>query len=140
MRVSDAELVYEPPAGGDDGEHSAFELLNPPTGEMEIFTQGSDDFPQRSEFRVAYTLKGDGQPRNAQLKVYSNDPNNPVGVISFSTETGAPDLQTDRDRIDFPRIPAGETGEESLLLLNVGTQTLMLSGFKITQDGRFGEG
>ncbi|MDP6945126.1 MAG: hypothetical protein QF464_13335, partial [Myxococcota bacterium] len=136
--VSEVVLVYAVPEGGDDGDEPAFALVNAPSGETSIYPAEGDDYPKGMDIQLRYMRKADGLPRVAELKILSNDPNEPEVTVTFTTETGAPELSTSRSAIDFPLIAAGEVGEESLSILNTGTRTLMVSGFKITKDGRFG--
>jgi len=136
--VSGVVLDYTPPGAGDDGEHPAFELLGAPDGETTIYPQAGDDYPKGMELQISYTRKADQLSRNAALRIANSDVDDANVTVSFSTESGSPQLTTDRSTIDFPLIAAGLVGEQTLGILNTGTRTLMISGFKITKDGRFG--
>ena len=138
LTVSEVRLEYTTPEGADDGDHAAFELLNAPAEATVIYPQAGDEYPKGADIQIGYTRKADGLTRQASLVVVSDDPDEPTVVVEFSTQSGEPLLSTDRAHIDFPLLGAGDVGEESLNIFNTGTRTLMVSGFKITKDGRFG--
>ena len=138
LMVSEVWLDYTAPSEAEDGDHPAFALVNGPTDETTIYPQQGDEYPKGLEIQLSYTRKEDTLSRTALLHIVSNDPDEPNVLVTFSTETGSPRLSTDRTSIDFPLIAAGQVGKENLGILNTGTRTLMVSGFKITKDGRFG--
>ena len=138
LSVSEVRLEYFRPEGADDGDHAAFELLNAPGEATTIFPQAGDEYPKGLDIQVSYTKKADSVSRSASLVIISDDPDEPTVAVEFSTQSGEPLLSTDRAHIDFPLLGAGDVGEEILNIFNTGTRTLMVSGFKITKDGRFG--
>ena len=91
-----------------------------------------------STSRWATHRKADNIARSATLIIISDDPDEPSVAVEFTTQSGEPLISTDRVHIDFPLLGAGDVGEETLNIFNTGTRTLMVSGFKITKDGRFG--
>ena len=137
LTVRGYELEYTPTAGGDDGDHPAFELLNAFDTEIEVHPQGGETFPQRAEIRVRFTRKEDGLPRAATLRIETDDPDEDEILVNFSTESGLPRLNATPGEIDFALVAQGETGEKELTLLNVGSKTLLVSGFQVT-NYRFG--
>ncbi|MGB0588129.1 MAG: PKD domain-containing protein [Myxococcota bacterium] len=138
LTVSDVRLQYILPEGADDGEHPAFELLNAPSETTQVYPQAGDEYPKGLDIQVSYTRKADNVARSATLIVESDDPDEPNVAVEFATQSGEPLLTTDKVFIDFPLLGAGAVGEEPINIFNTGTRTLMVSGFKITKDGRFG--
>lgn len=137
--VSAVTLDYQTPEGGDDGGVPAFQLEELPFSlPSDVFPLNGADFPQGVQLRIIYTRPADDIPRTASLTISSNDPTARELTIELATETGAPNLSTDQDIVDFTVVPAGETSEKELRLLNIGTRVLNVSGFKIERDIRFG--
>ncbi len=137
LLVRGYELSYTAPAGADDGAEPAFELLNPFESEITIHQEGGETFPQRAEINVRFTRKADGLPRTATLTIETNDPNEGTISVVFDTESGLPELQATPGQIDFALVSKGEVGQKELTLINVGSKTLLVSGFQVT-NYRFG--
>jgi hypothetical protein len=138
LNITGAQLRYTAPAGGDDGGTPALQLV-PPLFSLPaaVYTKGGDEFPQGVEFSVRFTRPVDGLERTATLVIKSNDPAEPAAEVTIRTESGAPSLATDKGEIDFQLVPKGQTVEAELKLINVGSRTLAVSGFRVA-DVRFG--
>jgi hypothetical protein len=139
LRLNTVSIDYTPPAGSADDLGPAFELVAFASPlPLEIFPLGSSDFPQGAEVRVRYTKQSDGLPRQAVVNFASNDRFEPTAAVTISTESGAPRLAVDPERIEFGLVSEGVTADKTLTLLNTGAKTLNVSGFRIANNGHFG--
>lgn len=132
-------VEYTLPEDAEDDFETAFQLTEP-AFEMpfEIHRLNSAEYPQGAEIQVRYTRQTDGVPRSAQVIFDSNDPKNPTVTVTVKTELGSARLTTDPTLVDFGLVPMDTLGEQTLNLFNSGDKALMISGFQILQDARFG--
>lgn len=141
LDLRNVALEYGPPAGASDGATPAFRLqplaFSLPKA-IEIF--GGDTFPQGVDIIVEYTKQADTLAREARLVLTSNDPLQPGRELEvlLTTAVGIPSLAATPNPVDFGLVPRDRLEEGTLTLLNTGTRELQVTGFKITQDGRFG--
>ncbi|MFO0745599.1 MAG: choice-of-anchor D domain-containing protein [Myxococcota bacterium] len=139
LTVSNIRIDYTAPDGAHDGATPPFQIgplpVELPTN-VEVF--GGTTFPQGLQFDVIYTKQDDALPRTANLVVNSNDPLSKEVTIALTTSVGAPALSATPNPLRFKIVPAGTTDEATVTLLNQGTRTLHVGGFKIANDARFG--
>ena len=138
LQIKEIFLEYTVPVGATDGSEPAFEIITSPELPTIVQPIGSDEYPQGVEVRIRYTKQADDTKRTAELVVKSSALGEEESRITFETESGFPALNVSPGSVDFGLVPDGETHEETLQLLNTGERTLMVSGFQITKDGRFG--
>jgi hypothetical protein len=138
LEIEDITLDYVLPAGADDEGEAAFELQMAAVLPLLIYPDQGEENPKRLDLQVRYTRKEDGVPREARLRITSNDEVAGTTTVTFTSQLGTPQLSTDRKTVDFELVPDGEVAEQTLNLINSGSRILLVSGFKITQDGRFG--
>lgn len=140
LRVRDISLAYVAPEGGNDAGSPPFRIQPLPV-ELPFVVKpfGGDEFPQGLEVVVEYTRKADSVPRAIDVRVDSNDIRNPRQTVTITTDAGAPRIATAPARVDFGLVPRStEPTARPLALLNTGSRTLNVSGFKLARDGRFG--
>ncbi|MGM0574225.1 MAG: PKD domain-containing protein [Myxococcota bacterium] len=139
LEIDDVRLEYAPPAGATDPEGPAFELV-PLASDLplEVHPLDGDAFPKGVEIQVRYTKQEDGLPREATLVILSDDPDESEVSVTFTTEVGSSRLNTSPQRVDFGLVSKDQVAEETLNILNEGSKTLMVSGFEIRENGRFG--
>ena len=138
LEIEAISLSYSVPDGASDGPDPAFALMEVPTLPSIVHPYGGEDYPQGVEVRIRYTRQGDDITRTATLTIESSDSNEPSTAVTFSTESGLPTLFTSPGDVAFGLVPDGETHEETIQIGNSGERTLLVSGFQITKDGRFG--
>jgi hypothetical protein len=140
LRVRDISLNYKAPEGANDGGTPPFRVQPLPV-ELPFAVKpfGGESFPQGLEIIIEYTRKSDSLPRSVEVQVDSNDIRNPRQTILITTDAGAPRIATSPARVDFGLVPRStEPTARPLTLLNTGSRTLNVSGFKLARDGRFG--
>ncbi len=137
LSVNKVTLSYSPPAGGIDGGAPALQLLEPvfslPTT---VHIKDGADYPQGAEFQIRFTRPQDGIPRTATLSIESNDPFTRTETVTIRTESGAPRLLAQPGELDFGLVTKDGSADSEVQLLNTGTRTLSVSGFKVN-DVRF---
>lgn len=140
LDLTGVELEYEAPAGSNETE-PAFKL-GTMTGALpfEIEPRGSADLPQSFDLEIIYTRQDDSLPRSAKLVLLSNDKFVPDGrfVIDITTNAGAPVLLVTPDPVRFSIVPQGTTDTREVTLINTGSRTLHIGGFRIGDNGQFG--
>lgn len=133
-------IDYTKPDGATDGATPPFTLAPLPVElptDIEIYN--GTEFPQGLDVEVIYTKQPDDLPRTATLIFTSNDPITKEVSITLTTNVGAPSLSATPNPVSFGLVPKSETPvEKTLTLLNQGTKTLNVGGFKIANDARFG--
>jgi hypothetical protein len=103
-----------------------------------LYTLNGGREPDTLDLRVSFTRPGDDALRQTTLRIDHNDPKaGRATEIKFATESGVPDLVTDKQVLDLALVPLGEEHWEKLSLLNVGSRRLLVSGFKLENDPRF---
>jgi len=139
LQLREVTLAYTTPVGATDDRGVPFSLVSLPDLPTGIQVFGSDRFPQGVGVQVRYTKQSDSVPRTAVLTFRSNDPLKPTHEISVTTDVGIPRLATSPSTIDFGLVArSDERAVRTLTLLNTGSRTLAVSGFRIGRDGRFG--
>jgi len=140
LKLKAVRLDYTVPEGGEDDFGPAFELVAlPVTLPFGILPIGGEELPKGVNVQVRYTKPSDGLPRTASLVFESNDIVAPEQTLVLTTDVGTPRLAVAPSPVDFGLVPKSTTPiAKTLTLINSGSRTLNISGFKITDDGRFG--
>ena len=128
--VTGLSFEYEAPEGSEEGETPAFELISPKPDELpvDIHSLAGQGFPKGIGIQVKYTKQADAMARTARIVLTTTAPESETVEINYSTERGNPEIATDRPSVDFGLVPKDTVGEETLYVLNTGTQTLAVSG------------
>ena len=101
---------------------------------------GGTSLPQRVRVFVKFTRQADTTPRTATVVLDSDDPFVTDGILEvhLATVLGAPSLITQPLQVKFTIVPQGQTVSQDVSLVNGGSRTLHVGGFRIADDARFG--